>query len=171
MSSKFLILFILIQTIYLHGQRKIGATDTLFIKGKIKKEKAYTLMQLTSFPDAVFPDQIVYNHKGEIKDTLKHLRGFSVKRIFESIEFDLDKPRDLDQFYFVFAASDGHKVVFSYNEIFNSEKGDTFIIITEMDGIQLKDLSERILFMATKDLRAGPRYIRGLKTITIKSAD
>ena len=64
-----------------------------------------------------------------------------------------------DRFYFVFIASDGYRVVFSWNEIYNTETGNNFFIVTEMEGKKLYDVDQRIIFISTADLKTGRRYI------------
>jgi len=82
-----------------------------------------------------------------------------------------DKPKRLNEYYFVCTASDGYKAIFSWNELFNSELGEKIFIITEMNGIRLKQLRNRILLISTFDLKVGRRYIKGLQYIEINRAD
>ena len=70
--------------------------------------------------------------------------------------------------YFVFTASDGYRVVFSWNEIYNSESGKSFYIITEMKGKSLLEMDQRIAFLSSKDLKSGRRYIKCLESIEVK---
>lgn len=52
-------------------------------------------------------DQIIYNQKGEIKDTLTGMTGVPLKTLLSSIHYDYTKPKELNEFYFLFIASDG----------------------------------------------------------------
>lgn len=153
------------------AQRAIVPTDSLIIQGKIKNQKIFTLPGLDTFPRTIIKDQIIYNQRGEEKGTLKNMRGVSLKTILSSIEFEYDKPKELNEFYFVFIASDGYKVVFSWNEIYNTEAGNNFFIVTEMEGKKLKEMEQRIIFISAADLKAGRRYIKGLERIDIKRVD
>lgn len=150
------------------GQRKITPTDSFKIQGKIKVEKSFTITELDSFPKQVLKDQILYNHKGEIKDTVKNCKGVLLKTILAKIEYLNEKPKELNEFYFVCVASDGYKVVFSWNEIYNTETGNNLFIITELDGKKLKDMDQRIILSATSDLKTGRRHIKGLERIEVK---
>ena len=153
------------------AQRAIVPTDSLIIQGKIKNQKIFTLPGLDTFPKTIIKDQIIYNQRGEEKGTLKNMQGVSLKTILSSIEFEYDKPKDLNEFYFVFIASDGYKVVFSWNEIYNNEAGNNFFIVTEMEGKKLKEIEHRIIFISAADLKAGRRYIKGLERIDVKRVD
>ena len=155
----------------LHAQRTIPLTDFIRIYGKVKEEKIFTLSDLDTFPKVPVKDQVIYNHKGEVKDTLTGIKGIPLKALLSSTEFVYEKPKNLNEFYFLFIASDGYKVVFSWNEIYNMEAGNNLDIVTEMEGKQLRELEQRLLFMSTADLKTGRRYIKGLERIEVRQVD
>ena len=170
MKIRILLLCILVN-LSVFGQRKITSTNSFRIQGKIKSEQIFTLSQLDSFPKQVLKDQILYNHKGEIKDTVKNCKGILLKKILDKVEFLYKKPNELNEFYFVFIASDDYKVVFSWNEIYNTEIGNNLFVITELNGKKLKDIEQRIIISSTSDLKTGRRYIKGLKKIEVKKIE
>lgn len=153
------------------AQRNIAPTDSIQVIGKIKNVKIFTIADLETFPVAGIKDQIIYNHLGEIKDTLMNMKGIPLKTLLSTIEYIYDKPKFLNEFYFIFEASDGYKVVFSWNEIYNTESGNNFYIVTEMEGKKLQDLDRRIIFISTGDLKTGRRYIKGLEKIEVKQVE
>lgn len=153
------------------AQRSILATDSLCVTGAVKNPAVFTIQALDTFTKVPVPDQIIYNHSGEIKDTLRRLLGVPLKKVLAPVRYDYDKPRTLNEFYFVFVASDGYKVVCSWNEIYNTSVGDSFYIITGMENKKLKDMDQRIVFLSTADLKTGRRYIKGLKTIEVHRAN
>ncbi len=155
----------------INAQRTIPPTDSLYVTGKIAGPVTFSLAELDTFPKTAIKDQIIYNQNGEIKDTLTGMRGIPLKILLASVRYLYDKPRFLNEFYFVFIASDGYKVVFSWNEIYNTETGNNFFIVTEMEGKKLKDLEQRILFISAADLKAGRRYIKGLKKIEVRKIE
>lgn len=153
------------------GQRQIAATDSLSIIGKISKPITYTIADLDTFPKINIGNQIIYNHKGEAKDTLTGMKGISLKTLLATVEYTHAKPRYLNEFYLVFVASDGYKVVFSWNEIYNTDNGNNVFIVTELRGKPLKNLDQRILFISTGDTKSGRRYIKGLRKIEVKQVE
>lgn len=84
------------------------------------------------------------------------------------IEFQNEKPRELNEFYFVLTASDGYKVVLSCNEVYNTEAGNEYFQVTDMKGKSINDIEQRILFISTADIKSSRRYIKGLQTIEVK---
>ena len=156
---------------FVYGQRKITPTDSFIISGKVKQEKVYTLADLELYPQKSIGPQVVYNQRGEVKDTIKNIKGVSLKSLFDQIEFVYDKPKELNEFYFIFQGSDGYRVVFSWNEIFNTETGNNLYIITESEGKKLKDIDDRIKFLSAADFKVGRRNIHALAKIIVKQLD
>ena len=158
-------------TFQMVAQRIVPATDSFIIQGKIKSELALTLSDLDTFPKSIIKDQIIYNQKGEPKDTVTNMKGVLLKSVLTPIEYVYDKPKQLNEFYFVLTGSDGYRVVFSWNEIYNTEAGNQFYIVTEKEGKTIKEMDERILFISTADLKAGRRYIKGLQAIEVRQLE
>lgn len=169
--KQFIIIVFLLASFISYGQRSVPSTDTLFITGKIKKATLYKLADLDTFPKTIIKDQVIYNHKGEIKDTITEMRGIPLKTLLAPVDYLYEKPKTLNEFYFVFTASDGYKVVFSWNEIYNTQAGNEFFIVTEMKGKKLKNIEQRIVFISTADIKTGRRYIKGLRTIEVKQVE
>ena len=65
-------------------------------------------------------------------------------------------------------ASDAYRVVFSWNEIYNTEAGNFLYFITEMKGKKMQDLEQRMVFLSAKDIKSGRRYIKCLQSIEIR---
>lgn len=171
MTIKTLIVFFLLAGYAVKAQRTVTASKSLKIEGKIKAEKTFSIAQLDSFPKVDIKDQILYNHKGEEKGSVKNMKGVLLKTILKDIKFDYDKPKELNEFYFVFVATDGYKVAFSWNEIYNTEVGNNFYIVTEMEGKKMAAMEQRILFISTADLKSGRRYIKALEKIEVKRVE
>ena len=117
------------------------------------------------------PDLVIYNHRGEIKDTLTSLRGIPLPDILASFEIPADKPRELNEHYIILSASDNYKVVYSWNEVFNHSAGEKIYVITSEGGKKLNELPYRIMCVSTSDKITGSRYVKGLSPIIIEKAD
>jgi hypothetical protein len=170
MKKIILVLAVVVQ-FQIQAQRKITPTESFTVKGKVKSEMTFNLNQLDNFARKPIADKIIYNHKGEVKDTVKNMKGVLLADILAKIEYQYDKPRELSEFYFVCTASDGYKVVFSWNEIYKTEIGNNLYIITEIEGKAPKDMEQRILLFATSDIQSGRRYVKGLETIEVRRAE
>ena len=94
-----------------------------------------------------------------------------MKDILNKVEIDSETPKLLSEYYFVCIASDNYKVVFSWNEIFNSATGKSVYIITSQDGKPASQLDNRIALISPKDQITGRRYVKGLQKIVIRRAE
>ena len=99
---------------------------------------------------------------------MKKVKGVLLKDILDKVEIDAENHKVLSEYYFVCIASDNYKVVFSWNEIFNSDVGKSVYIITGQDGSWAYVLDNRIALVSSKDHMTGRRYVKGLQKIVIE---
>ena len=166
-----LFFLLLISGQFVFAQRKVTPTEQFTISGKIKTELKFTLADLNAYETKAIPDIVITNNNGEAKGTAKKLKGILLKSILEKIEFPIEKPKELNEFYFTFIASDGYKAVFSWNEIFNTETGNNIFIITEKDGKKINEMEDRILIITATDFKTGRRHIKGLEKIIVSRVE
>ena len=88
--------------------------------------------------------------------------------ILQKLNITATSPKLLSEYYFVFRGSDGYAVVYSWNEIFNTDIGNSIFIVTEADNKKLTESTDRIFLISTRDFKTGRRHIKGLKSIEIK---
>ena len=91
-----------------------------------------------------------------------------MKDILDKAEIDAPTPKLLSEYYVVCIASDNYKVVFSWNEIFNSKNGENIYILTEQDGKVASGSDDKIALISTNDIATGRRYVKWLKKITVE---
>jgi hypothetical protein len=146
-----------------------AATDAFRITGKVKTEKVVTMASLHTYPTTTLSDiNISCSPKKEEK--AKQVKGVLLKSILDSVAFQYEKPRMLNHYYFLFVAADGYKMVFSFNEIYNTEVGNNLYLVTEIEGKGIKDMSNRILLLSTKDIKSGSRNMKWLSEIVVCNA-
>ena len=163
-NMKFLVVVLLLITHSGFGQHSDCLSKTITINGDVKNEVRFTLASLDSIPMVKLADLTITDHKGAYKSTLTKLEGLSLKYILKQVQIKMDKPKLLSEYYLVFTACDGYKVVYSWNEIFNSETGDHIYLVKEKNG-------ESLSSVCTTDSMTGRRYVQGLSSITIKRAE
>lgn len=146
-------------------------TSTIFISGDILNEKVFTLEQIKSFESSEVGDIAISNHAGEARGVAKQLRGFPVLRLLEQVGLNSPSPKQLSEYYLVFEAVDGYKVVFSWNELFNNDLGKEVYIITSKDGVGLDEMEDGILLISKTDIRTGRRHVKNLEKIYIKRVE
>ena len=99
------------------------------------------------------------------------MKGVLVKTLLDTVEFDYENRKMLNEFYFKFEAVDGYTVVYSFNEIYNPETGNHLYIVTEMNGKEMDEIENRILLLTMNDIKSGNRNIKELKRIVVCRAE
>lgn len=150
------------------AQKQFTPTDEIKISGRIKSEITIKASDLKSFPQQKIKDVKILNYRGEDKGTLKKLRGIPIVELLKKVEFEVDNERFLSEFYLIFEATDGYKVVFSWNEIFNSDVGKNAFIVTQKDGQSVENIGESIILLTPNDYKTGRRYVKNLAKIIVK---
>ncbi len=164
-----LILVLISVTVW--GQKTDQSTNNFVVTGQIKKELNFTLTDIEKYPSKTIGDVTITNHLGEPRGTAKQLTGILIKDLLKDLELNEESPKRFSEFYLTFVAVDNYKVVYSWNEIFNSPTGDNLFLITSKDGKKFKEIEERILILTPTDFKTGRRYIKGLSKILVKRVD
>ncbi len=167
MKRLILITYLFFISVSLFSQSANKQTQSFTIQGKIKETKIVALDDLKKLKSNAIGDISITNHKGDAKGVAKGLVGVLLKDILETVVLDSESPKQLSEYYFTCIASDGYKVVFSWNEIFNTATGNSVYIITEKDNTSISTSDESILMISTLDFKTGRRFVKNLESITV----
>ena len=168
MRSILILFLVLIGSGVLAQKENIPTTENFSIEGKVKKEMAVSLTDLSFYKSYSIDSIVITNHLGERRSTLKNVKGVLLKDILGKVEIVAEAPKILSEYYFVCIASDNYKVVFSWNEIFNNPAGKAVYILTGHDGKSASALDNRIALVSPKDEMTGRRYVKGLQKIIVE---
>lgn len=142
-------------------------SKTISVTGNIVKPITVNFTDFKNYASQSIDSLVILNHKQEYKSTLKKLKGVLLKDVLSKAEFTVNSPKVLSEFYIVCVADDGYKVVFSWNEIFNSPTGDKALILTEINGNSTISQKEGIILVTPTDKATGRRYVKNLSKIII----
>jgi Gpi18-like mannosyltransferase len=170
MKQTAIIFFLFLTTSVFAQEKQTAATNAFTIAGKVKNEKTITLSALQQYPSIELND-VNISCSPRKEDKVRSVKVVLVKTILDSVAFQYEKPRMLNQYYFLFEASDGYKMVFSFNEIYNTEIGNNLYIVTNLQGTELQVMDNRILILTTKDIKSGTRNMKWLSKIVVCSAE
>ena len=145
-------------------------SKTISVTGNIAKPLTINFADFKNYASQSIDSLVILNHKQEYKSTLKKLKGILLKDVLSKAAFTVNSPKVLSEFYIVCVADDGYKVVFSWNEIFNSPTGDKALILTEINGNSTISQKEGIILVTPTDKATGRRYVKNLSKITIHQA-
>jgi hypothetical protein len=152
------------------AQKNALPSEKFSIEGKVKNALSFSIADLDTFRTKSLPDVVITNHLGEKKHTLTNLKGILLKDILSKAELDAENPKVLSEFYFVFVATDNYKIVFSWNEIFNTETGNNIYIIMEEGGKKIRDIDGRISLIVPTDFKTGRRHMSNIDKIIVERA-
>jgi hypothetical protein len=170
--KNFVFVFLLLSSCAVFAQEKYGATTHQFsISGKVKNPSVITMDTLQHYMSAVIGDIKVTDNTGAFKHKDDQLKGILLKDILSHTVFDTPSPKLLSAFYFTCVGSDGYKVVYSWNELYNTEVGNHVYILTEKNGVKADQLPESIQMTSMMDMKTGRRYLHNLDKIIVSQVN
>jgi hypothetical protein len=156
--------------LFARAQVKLTPTDKFTIEGKVKHRLSFSIADLDTFKIKNLPDLVITDHMGAKKHTLTGLKGVLLKDVLTKADIDSENPKVLSEFYFVLVAPDNYKIVFSWNEIFNTETGNNIYFVMEENGKKITESADRISIVTMTDLRTGRRHMSNIEKIIVERA-
>ncbi|MDB5130247.1 hypothetical protein, partial [Mucilaginibacter sp.] len=149
------------------AQEKNQQTLKFAITGDVEKESVITLDSLKQYIISTIGDIEVTDHTGAFKHKDDELKGILLKDVLSHTKFKTTSPKLLSRFYFVCTGIDGYKVVYSWNELYNTTVGDHVYIIMEKNGIKADKMPESMQMTSVTDFKTGRRYLHNLDKIVV----
>lgn len=137
------------------------------MSGEVLKSETIDIARLSTYTTVHMDSLRIYSHDMQPKGLMKNIEGVLLKEILSAIPFNNENPKVLSEYYIECQATDEYHVIFSWNEIFNSETGNHVMIITSKNGINTAQLDERIALVSPTDKATGRRYVKWLNKIII----
>ncbi|MES2830027.1 MAG: molybdopterin-binding protein [Bacteroidota bacterium] len=137
------------------------------IEGKVRKTAIITLASLKNYKVIMLDSMTVFNHLLERKGSIKNIKGILLKDILSRVEIVAESPKKLSEYYIILTATDNYKVVYSWNELFNSSTGDHTLLLLSYDSEPVKFEKNNIALITTTDNATGRRFLKGLSRISI----
>ncbi|MDG3583408.1 molybdopterin-binding protein [Galbibacter pacificus] len=163
--------FLILSLQTVHAQEKITPTDHIEIVGLVENNLDIQIADLEKYNSQTLPDLVITSHKGDYRKELTQLKGILLIDLLKEVVIKADSPKILSEYYLIFEASDGYKVVYSWNELFNSPTGSHVFLITHKSGTGITKMEDRLLVVNTNDIQTGRRHIKSLSKITVKRVD
>ena len=162
---KYWLMMILLAGTAVYGQE---TKTTLTVEGRIKNPKVFSLEELKRYPAVQLDSLQIYNHLMVPHGIARHIKGVPLKELLKDIVFDAETPKVLSEYYIVCVAADNYKVVFSWNELFNSPGGDKVLVATEKDGVSAVATKDGLVLVTQGDRATGRRFVKELNKIIIQ---
>lgn len=167
MKYFFAFLFLMI-TAFVQAQKNIPATDQLTIEGRVKTPRSFSLKEAAGFTAISIDSVVITNHLLQKRNTIRQVKGILLKDLLNTVTIESPGPKELSEYYIACIASDNYTVVFSWNELFNTDTGNHVLLLTEKDGLKGAAMPDRIALISPSDYATGRRFVKGLKKIVIE---
>jgi hypothetical protein len=164
--KKLLVFFLLCNTAAF-AQQPLKQTLSFSISGQVKNPSVITIDSLNSYPVKAIGDIKVTDHAGTFKHEDDQLKGVLLKDILSHTQMAANSPKLFSRFYFACTGNDGYAVVYSWNELFNTEVGNHVFIIMEKNGIKADKMPESIQMTSATDFKTGRRYLHNLEKVVV----
>lgn len=145
----------------------IPNAETLRIIGRVKQPLVLCMKELCEMDAEEMKDIPIICGSGTPKGHIESCRGVLLENVIKRAEVLKDDDNDTKRMFIVASAADGHKVVFSWQEIFNTSVGGGVMILIERESKLLCAEDGGLDIISTEDYFTGSRYVRGLKTIEL----
>ena len=146
---------------------KSQESKSFTVEGKVKQPISVDLNSLKAYKSITMDSIVIYNHLMARKSSIKKIKGVPLKDLLANLEIESESPKLLSEYYLVCTATDGYKVVLSWNEVFNSKTANNFLILTSFEVSPTKAEKGDIAMIAPGDEATGRRFVKGLSKITV----
>jgi len=163
-----LLLVLLLSASFAHSQENVPPTDKFVVEGKVKSSFGFSLDQASQYKTIGIDSIVIYNHLLQRKRAIKNIKGVLLKDIIDKAVIDMPSPKLLSEIYITCVATDNYKVVFSWNELYNTDVGNHVIVITESDGKPAKEGEDRIAILSAADQATGRRFVKSLAKVIVE---
>ncbi len=144
-----------------------NSSESFTVAGEVIKPETIDIAKLSGYTTVHLDSLRIFTHDMQPKGLMKNINGVLLKDILSAIPFNNENPKVLSEYFIECQATDGYNVIFSWNEIFNSETGNHVMIVTGKNGINIAQLDDHIALVSPSDKATGRRYVKWLNKIII----
>ncbi len=159
------------ETLQLHDESPgfVGKSSIRVI-GRVRRPLVIDREELCRMASEEVADLPIYCSSGTPKGSILGCRGVLLENVIRKAEVIQAAENDTKKMFIIVSADDGHKVVFSWQEIFNTSIGGGVMILIERDGKPLGAETGGLELISAEDYYTGSRYVKQLKEIEVALA-
>ena len=144
--------------------------NSLRVVGRVRQPLVLSMEELRGMDSEEVLDLPIICGTGTPKGRISRCRGVLLENVIGKAEVIKNEDNDTKKMFIVAWARDGYKVVFSWQEIFNTSVGGGVMIVIEKDGESLCAEDGRLDLISAEDYFTGSRYVKGLENIELMLA-
>lgn len=145
-------------------------TTEVEIKGLVEKPMTLTVQDLKKRKGITGKDFVITSHTGAVRRTLDSYTGVLLKDVLDEAKIVMNSPKDRGKYYILITASDGYKVLFSYNELYSSNTGEQVFLLYEENGKPIEEDGAFVVICASDEI-TGPRHVKWVESVTVNRLD
>ena len=143
------------------------APSAVRIGGNVAQPLTITVEDLRKLPEQRVDDARSERTGGDRRQYV----GVLLRDVLDRARLTERQPRGLRRSIAVVTAKDGYRTVFSWAELYLSPIGDGVLLVYQRDGEPLGEGEGPIALVSLKDTSPGPRHVKWLQSIDIRSID
>lgn len=132
---------------------------TLSVDGVVNHKFELNKESFLKLPQTQLKEVDVVCNSGEVKQEPKNVSGVLLMQLLQKANIDIKSKKKLNQVTVLATAMDDYAVAFSYNELFNTDIGNSVIVVYENESFSL---------YSQKDFLTGPRHVYALENIQVQ---
>ena len=141
--------------------------NKLLVTGRVTRPLELGMDELRAMDTEEIADLMIICGDGDPKGNIRNCKGVLLENILGMADVIKAEHNDTKKMFIVVSAHDGYKVVFSWQEIFNTAVGGGVMILLERDGKPLDGEQGQLELISAEDYFTGSRYVKGLKNIEV----
>jgi hypothetical protein len=141
--------------------------NKLVVTGRVTRPLELGMEKLRAMDTEEIADLMIICGDGDPKGNIRNCKGILLENVIRMADVIKEEHNDTKKMFIVVSAHDGYKVVFSWQEIFNTSVGGGVMILLERDGKTLDGEQGQLELISAEDYFTGSRYVRGLKNIEV----
>jgi DMSO/TMAO reductase YedYZ molybdopterin-dependent catalytic subunit len=141
--------------------------NKLVVTGRVTRPLELGMEELRAMDTEEIADLMVICGDGDPKGNIRNCKGVLLEKIIDMADVIKEEHNDTKKMFIVVSAHDSYKVVFSWQEIFNTAVGGGVMILLERDGKPLDGEQGQLELISAEDYFTGSRYVKGLKNIEV----
>lgn len=144
-----------------------GENRILKVTGSVRTPLFLGMEDLRALEVREMVDISTRNGEGDLQGHIRISRGVFLENVIRMAEIPQEKTNDPKKMFVIASADDGHKAIFSWQEICNTSAGNGVMIVLEKDNDRLDNPHDRLRLISTQDYLTDSRYVQGLRNIEV----
>ncbi|MBI1269477.1 hypothetical protein GC174_03500 [bacterium] len=144
---------------------------TLTVKGAVDREMHLNKTQLEALELIELAPIDILSFSSRPLETGVIFAGTRLRKVLEYAGIKSYDTKIRSSIYIEVTARDSFKTIFSFHEVFNSERSDSIVVVTRKYGQAIGEDEGPFQIISAADTRTGSRWVRRLDGLNVRLAN